>query len=73
MLPDDMCFPNLAFFLPLENFILGCEEGRTGGWPAADPSYHRMSGPAVSAGSLSKQKSPAANESASKKEATVSG
>lgn len=60
------------FFFIIENFILGGEEGRTGGLSAADPSRRRVSGPAVSGGSLSKQKSLVANDSASKKEAMVS-
>ncbi|KAH7657530.1 Non-specific serine/threonine protein kinase protein [Dioscorea alata] len=51
---------------------LGGEEGRTGGWSAVDPFHRRISAPAVSAGSLSKQKNPVGNESAFTKDAVLS-
>ncbi|KAG8367216.1 hypothetical protein BUALT_Bualt16G0049500 [Buddleja alternifolia] len=44
----------------------GDEEGRQVGTSSADPSRRRSSGQFVNAGSLSRQKSPAANDSASK-------
>ncbi|KAJ8645041.1 hypothetical protein MRB53_006789 [Persea americana] len=49
----------------------GGEEGRTG-WSANDPSRQRVSGPAINAGSLSKQKNPVANESAVGRDAMLS-
>jgi len=48
--------------------VLGGEEGRTSGWLAADASRRHVSVPAAGAGSLSKQKNPVGNESASNKE-----
>lgn len=57
---------------PNSIFLLGGEEGRTGGWSAVDPFHRRISAPAVSAGSLSKQKNPVGNESAFSKDAVVS-
>ena len=57
---------------PYSISLLGGEEGRTGGWSAMDPSHRRISAPAVSAGSLSKQKNPVGNESAVSKDAVVS-
>ncbi|MQM08595.1 hypothetical protein Taro_041460 [Colocasia esculenta] len=50
----------------------GGEEGRATGWPARDASRHRVSVPAATAGSLSKQKSPAGNDSTALKEAVLS-
>uniref|UniRef100_A0A1D1XUA5 Casein kinase I isoform delta-like n=1 Tax=Anthurium amnicola TaxID=1678845 RepID=A0A1D1XUA5_9ARAE len=50
----------------------GGEEGRISGWPAMDPARHRVSVPAVSAGNLSKQKTPVANDSTAMKEAMLS-
>ncbi|XP_058073934.1 casein kinase 1-like protein 2 [Magnolia sinica] len=48
------------------------EEGRaTGGW-SMDASRRRVSGPAVNAGSLSKQKNPVANDSAVTKDTMLS-
>ncbi|CAA0842109.1 casein kinase 1-like protein 2 [Striga hermonthica] len=44
----------------------GEEEGRQVGTSSADPSRRRGSGQLINAGSLSRQKSPAANDSASK-------
>ncbi|KAK9275098.1 hypothetical protein L1049_022357 [Liquidambar formosana] len=41
----------------------GGEEGRPAGLPSMDPTRRRISGPAITAGSLSKQKSPVANDS----------
>ncbi|XP_020587671.1 casein kinase I-like [Phalaenopsis equestris] len=38
------------------------EEGRTSGWSATDPSRRRLSVPAVSAGSLTKQKNSGVND-----------
>lgn len=55
----------------LYHFCPGGEEGRTG-WSASDPSRQRVSGPAINAGSLSKQKNPVANESAVGRDAMVS-
>lgn len=49
----------------------GGEEGRHPGWSLSDPSRRRISAPGINAGSLSKQKSPVANDSA--KEAMLSG
>lgn len=55
----------------LVNF-LGGEEGRKSGWSGAmDPSRRRAPLPAVTAGSLSKQKSPVANEQPASKDAVV--
>ncbi|RWR78076.1 casein kinase 1-like protein 2 [Cinnamomum micranthum f. kanehirae] len=48
----------------------GGEEGR--GWSSNDPSRRRISGPAVNAGSLSKQKNPIANEASVSKDAMLS-
>ncbi|RZC68408.1 hypothetical protein C5167_031733 [Papaver somniferum] len=42
----------------------GAEEGRALGWSPVDPSRRRPPGPAINAGSLSKQKSPVAADSA---------
>ncbi|KAJ6853808.1 casein kinase 1-like protein 2 isoform X1 [Iris pallida] len=50
----------------------GGEEGRTSGWLAADPSRRRVSTPAVSAGSLSKQKTPVTTDASITKEAMLS-
>ncbi|XP_020105707.1 casein kinase 1-like protein 2 isoform X1 [Ananas comosus] len=51
----------------------GGEEGRKGGWSGAmDPSRRRAPLPAVTAGSLSKQKSPVANEQPASKDAVLS-
>ncbi|KAL5698702.1 non-specific serine/threonine protein kinase [Ranunculus cassubicifolius] len=50
---------------------LGGEEGRHPGWSSSDPSRRRISAPGINAGSLSKQKSPVANDSS--KEAMLSG
>ena len=51
--------------------IEGEEEGRLPGLSSVDPSRRRVSGQAISAGSLSKQQNPVANDSMSK-EAMVS-
>ncbi|KAI3447154.1 hypothetical protein Pfo_003819 [Paulownia fortunei] len=48
------------------HFTAGEEEGRQVGTSSADPSRRRSSGQLINAGSLSRQKSPAANDSASK-------
>lgn len=53
------------------SFIAGGEEGRPIGWSSADPSRRRHSGPVVNVGSLSKQKSPVANESTAAKDSVV--
>ncbi|KAJ8643393.1 hypothetical protein MRB53_005141 [Persea americana] len=50
----------------------GGEEGRTNGWSAGDPSRRRVSGPAINAGSLLKQKNPATNDSAVPRDAMLS-
>ncbi|KAF8388794.1 hypothetical protein HHK36_025474 [Tetracentron sinense] len=51
----------------------GGEEGRPAGWlSSVDPSRRRVSGPAINAGSLSKQKSPVANDSTVNKDAILS-
>lgn len=53
--------------------ILGGEEGRISGWPAADsPHLARVPPPAVHAGTLAKQKTPLGNEPSVNKEAAVS-
>ncbi|MQL79422.1 hypothetical protein Taro_011855, partial [Colocasia esculenta] len=52
-------------------FPPGGEEGRTSGWSVMDPSRRRVSVPA-NTGSLSKQKTPIANDMAPSKEAVVS-
>ncbi|XP_052181453.1 casein kinase 1-like protein 1 isoform X2 [Diospyros lotus] len=44
----------------------GDKEGRLGGLPSMDHSQRRVSGQAVNAGSLSRQKSPVTNDSTSK-------
>ncbi|XP_043721526.1 casein kinase 1-like protein 2 [Telopea speciosissima] len=49
----------------------GGEEGRPSGW-SMDPSRRRLSGPVINSGSLSKQKSPVANDSAVTKDAMLS-
>lgn len=54
------------------NFVTGGEEGRTSGWSGTDPSRRRVSAPAINAGSLTKQKSPAGNDSSGPKDAMVS-
>ncbi|KAF9617709.1 hypothetical protein IFM89_038209 [Coptis chinensis] len=41
----------------------GGEEGRLPGWSSVDPSRRRVPTPGINAGSLSKQKSPVANDS----------
>ncbi|KAK9923670.1 hypothetical protein M0R45_032077 [Rubus argutus] len=51
----------------------GGEEGRTTGWSLADPSRRRNSGPIVNSGTLSKQKSPVANDPSVSKDAMLSG
>ncbi|PKA56446.1 Casein kinase I isoform delta-like [Apostasia shenzhenica] len=38
------------------------EEGRTSGWSATDPSRRRLSAPAISAGSISKQRNTAGSD-----------
>ncbi|XP_024178710.2 casein kinase 1-like protein 2 isoform X1 [Rosa chinensis] len=50
----------------------GGEEVRPTGWPLADPSRRRNSGPIVNPGSLSKQKSPVANDPSVSKDAMLS-
>ncbi|XP_068649424.1 casein kinase 1-like protein 2 [Aristolochia californica] len=50
----------------------GGDDGRAPGWSAIDPSRRRISGQAINAGSLSKQKSPVMNESSAPKEAMLS-
>ncbi|ONK66589.1 uncharacterized protein A4U43_C06F9930 [Asparagus officinalis] len=50
----------------------GGEEGRTSGWPGADLSRRRVTAPAINAGTLSKQKSPAISDSSASREAMVS-
>ncbi|XP_058068956.1 casein kinase 1-like protein 2 isoform X2 [Magnolia sinica] len=50
----------------------GGEEGRQAGWLANDPSRRRIPGPAINAGSLSKQKNPVAADSAVTKDAMLS-
>ncbi|XP_062154669.1 casein kinase 1-like protein 2 [Alnus glutinosa] len=52
---------------------LGGEEGRPIGWSSADPSRRRHSGPVVNVGSLSKQKSPVANDPTAAKDSVLSG
>ncbi|XP_077210572.1 casein kinase 1-like protein 2 isoform X2 [Tasmannia lanceolata] len=51
----------------------GGEEGRPTGWSTMDPSRRRVSGLAINAGSISKQKSPVANDSAVSKDVMLSG
>ncbi|XP_077254196.1 casein kinase 1-like protein 2 [Tasmannia lanceolata] len=51
----------------------GGEEGRLTGWSSMDPSRRRVSGLAINAGSLSKQKSPVGNESTVSKDVMLSG
>lgn len=53
------------------NIILGGEDGRPSGWSSSDPSRRRTSVPALNVGSLSKQKSPVANESTMTKDSMV--
>lgn len=53
-------------------FFAGGEDGKPTGWSPADPSRRRNSGPIVNAGSLSKQKSPVANEASMSKDVLVS-
>ncbi|OVA08415.1 Protein kinase domain [Macleaya cordata] len=53
--------------------LTGGEEGRPSGWSPMDPSRRRSPGPAVNAGSLSKQKSPVATDSAMNKDAMLGG
>ncbi|KAL5999591.1 hypothetical protein ACLOJK_037876 [Asimina triloba] len=50
----------------------GGEEGRQAVWSSSDPSRRRMPGPAVTAGSLSKQKNPITTDSAITKDAMLS-
>ncbi|KAK6126780.1 hypothetical protein DH2020_039469 [Rehmannia glutinosa] len=52
--------------IPSGERLPGEEEGRQVGTSSADPSRRRTSGQLINAGSLSRQKSPAANDSASK-------
>lgn len=62
----DVIMNLLSFF-----FYAGGEEGRQTGWSANDPR-RRVSGPILSAGSLSKQKNPVASEMSVSKDAMVS-
>ncbi|PKU82363.1 Casein kinase I isoform delta-like [Dendrobium catenatum] len=48
------------------------EEGRTSGWSATDPSRRRLSVPAVSAGSLTKQKASGVNDLPASKDVLTS-
>lgn len=48
------------------------EDGRPTGWSPADPSRRRNSGPLINSGSLSKQKSPVANDPVVSKDTMVS-
>ncbi|KAM0932515.1 putative protein kinase CK1-CK1 family [Dioscorea sansibarensis] len=50
----------------------GAEEGKTSGWSATDPSRRRVSAPAISSGSLPKQKNPVGNESTASKDVMLS-
>ncbi|XP_042496161.1 casein kinase 1-like protein 2 [Macadamia integrifolia] len=50
----------------------GGEEGRPPGWSSMDPTRRRLSGPIINSGSLSKQKSPVANDSTVNKDAMLS-
>ncbi|KAL7091794.1 hypothetical protein ACP275_12G125900 [Erythranthe tilingii] len=52
--------------IPSGERLPGDEEGRLVGTSSADPSRRRSSGQLINAGSLSRQKSPAANDSSSK-------
>ncbi|KAL3625308.1 Casein kinase 1-like protein 2 [Castilleja foliolosa] len=52
--------------IPSGERLPGDEEGRLVGTSSADPSRRRSSGQLINAGSLSRQKSPAPNDSASK-------
>ncbi|CAK9177135.1 unnamed protein product [Ilex paraguariensis] len=58
--------------IPNADLQSGAEEGRPAGLSSADPSRRRSSGQAITAGSLSKQKSPVANDSTMSKEAMLS-
>ncbi|XP_010262044.1 PREDICTED: casein kinase 1-like protein 2 [Nelumbo nucifera] len=51
----------------------GGEEGRPAGWSTMDPSRRRVPGPAINAGTLSKQKGPVANDSSVTKDAMLPG
>ncbi|KDP40745.1 hypothetical protein JCGZ_24744 [Jatropha curcas] len=51
--------------------LTGGEEGRSG-WPSADPSRRRNSGPITTSGNLSKQKGPVASDLPSSKDAILS-
>lgn len=53
-------------------FVAGGEDGRPSGWSSTDPTRRRASVPALNVGSLSKQKSPVANDSTMNKDSMIS-